>query len=62
MRSCDIHNLQFESEYNEELRQYTVKTDTIRLVCPVCKHEHTEEEKRWMNINRTDIFIKYLQK
>lgn len=51
IRSCDIHNLQFESEYNEELRQYTVKPETIRLVCPTCKHEHVEEDKRWMNIN-----------
>lgn len=51
MRSCDIHNLQFESEYNEDLRQYLVKPDTIRLVCPYCKFEHTEDMKRDMNIN-----------
>lgn len=61
MRSCDIHNLQFESEYNDDLRQYLVKPETIRLVCPTCKHEHVEEDKRWMNINRPDIFIKYHQ-
>lgn len=51
MRSCDIHNLQFESEYNEELRQYIVKPESIRLVCPYCKFEHTEDMKRDMNIN-----------
>ena len=51
MRSCDIHNLQFESEYNEELRQYIVKPDSIRLVCPYCKFEHTEYMKRDMNVN-----------
>lgn len=52
MRSCDIHNLQFESVYDEELRQYSVIPDTIRLVCPKCGHEHIEDDKRWMNINR----------
>ena len=51
MRSCDIHNLQFESEYNEELRQYIVKPESIRLVCPYCKFEHTEDMKHVMNIN-----------
>ena len=51
MRSCDIHNLQFDAEYNSELRQHIVKDDSIRLVCPYCKHEHTEDEKKWMNIN-----------
>ena len=51
MRSCDIHNLQFDAEYNSELRQHIVKDDSIRLVCPYCKHEHTEEDKKWMNIN-----------
>lgn len=61
IRSCDIHNLQFESEYNDELRQHIVKQDSIRLVCPECKHEHVQTDKRWMNMNRPDIFIKYLQ-
>ena len=51
IRSCDIHNLQFESEYNEELRQYIVKPESIRLVCPYCKFEHTEDMKHVMNIN-----------
>ncbi len=52
MRSCDIHNLQFDAEYNSELRQHIVKEDSIRLVCPLCSYEHTEEEKKWMNMNR----------
>ena len=51
MRSCDIHNLQFESEYNEELRQYIVKPESIRLVCQYCKFEHTEDMKHVMNVN-----------
>lgn len=51
MRSCDIHNLQFESEYNEELKQYVVKPESIRLVCPKCGFEHTEDMKHVMNIN-----------
>ena len=51
MRSCDIHNLQFESDYNESLRTYIVKRGTERLVCPVCGHEHKEEDKSWMILN-----------
>lgn len=51
MRSCDIHNLQFESDYNESLRTYMVKRGTERLVCPVCGHEHKEEDKHWMILN-----------
>lgn len=49
MRSCDLHNLQFESEYNQELDVYTVKEDSIRLVCPVCGCEHVQSEKYFMN-------------
>ena len=49
MRSCDLHNLQFESEYNQELDVYTVKEDSIRLVCPVCGCEHKQSEKYFMN-------------
>ena len=48
MRSCDTYNLQFESDYNEALRTYLVKKGTERLVCPVCHHEHKEEDKAWM--------------
>lgn len=51
LRSCDVHNLQFESEYNEDLKQYIVKEDTIRLICPNCGHEHLEQDRAWMNIN-----------
>lgn len=49
MRSCDLHNLQFESVYNEAADIYTVVPDSIRLICPVCKHEHIESEKAAMN-------------
>lgn len=48
MRSCDIHNLQFESDYRDELKTYVVKKGTERLVCPICGFEHTEEMKRDM--------------
>ena len=51
MRSCDIHNLQFEADYDQKKRAGVVRKDTIRLICPKCKHEHTEADKKWMNIN-----------
>ena len=50
MRSCDLHNLQFESVFNEQLNQYMVKPESIVLVCPKCGYEHKEEEKREMNL------------
>lgn len=46
MRSADIHNMQWELDENEN-----VKEESIRLVCPVCKHEHKESDKKEMNIN-----------
>ena len=51
MRSCDIHNLQFESIYDDDLKTHIVKNDSIRLVCPKCGYEHTEDMKSWMNIH-----------
>ena len=48
MRSCDIHNLQFESEYNEELKLYQVVQGSCRLICPKCNHEHTDEDRQFM--------------
>lgn len=51
MRSCDTYNLQFEADYDEKRRTGIVKKDTIRLICPKCKHEHTEVDKKWMNVN-----------
>ena len=51
IRSCDIQNLQFQSEFNEELKEFIVKDDSIVLVCPKCGFEHTEDMKREMNIN-----------
>jgi len=47
MRSADIHNLQFESVYNEQLKTYFVKKGTERLVCPKCGFEHVEADKEW---------------
>ena len=51
MRSCDFSNFQFESEFDDERGLYLVKPSSIRLICPACKHEHTEADKRWMNVN-----------
>lgn len=47
MRSCDLHNLQFETVYSEELRCYVPVYGSCRLVCPKCKHEHTEDDRNW---------------
>ena len=51
MKSCDLNNLQFESTFDETRGIYTVKPSSIRLICPACKHEHRETDKRWMNLN-----------
>ena len=45
MRSCDIHNLQAEKTEEGE-----IAPGTIRLVCPMCGHEHVEErDAAWCN-------------
>ena len=46
MRSCDLHNLQFETVYNEELKQYVAIRGSERLICPKCHFEHNEAEHR----------------
>ena len=51
MRSCDTKNLQFEADYDQKKRSGVVKKETIRLICPKCKHQHIEQDKHWMNIN-----------
>ena len=51
MKSCEFGNLQFESSYDDERGLYIVKPQSIRLICPKCKHEHTEKDKVWMNRN-----------
>ena len=51
MRSCDIHNLQFESDYDQQIEERIVRSDSIRLICPKCGHEHTEADKNWMNVH-----------
>lgn len=48
MRSCDIHNLQFETQYNEELKVYTPIIGSERLICPKCKFQHDENQKKQM--------------
>ena len=51
MRSCDTHNLQFEADYDQKKHAGVVKPQSIRLICPKCKHQHKEEDKKWMNVN-----------
>lgn len=48
IRSCDLHNLQFETIYNEEQRLYTPVRGSCRLNCPGCGYEHTEKERAAM--------------
>lgn len=48
MRSADIHNLQFETVYNEELKQYIAVRGSERLICPKCGYQHVEAEKETM--------------
>ena len=45
MRSADLFNLQFESQYDEQSKSYFVKSGSCRLICPNCKYEHEETEK-----------------
>ena len=51
MRSCDIKNLQFESDYIQKTKSRIVKPETIRLICPKCGYQHVEADKAWMNQN-----------
>jgi len=40
IRSCDVHNLQWEMNEND-----SIEIDSIRLICPRCGHEHNETRK-----------------
>lgn len=51
MRSCDLHNLQFESTYNDDTKQYEVIKGSCRLICPKCKYQHEQQQKVRMNNN-----------
>lgn len=51
MRSCDVHNLQFQSDEVEGIKERIVRPETIRLICPKCGYEHVEADKAWMNQN-----------
>ena len=50
MRSCDVHNLQFECELLEHNVKRLIQ-GSERLICPKCKHEHVYSNCREMNIN-----------
>ena len=49
MKSCDFGNLQFESAYDEAQGVFIPVTESIRLICPECHHEHAEADKAAMN-------------
>ena len=51
IRSCDIHNLQFETEYNQELKMYVCVRGTQRVICPKCRYQHTEQQRKEMVCN-----------
>lgn len=45
IRSADVHNLQWE------LKEDVIDEESLRLICPDCKHEHAESQKKEMNIS-----------
>ena len=51
IRSCDISNLQFETEYNEELKMYVCVRGSERVICPKCRYQHTEQQRKEMVCN-----------
>lgn len=61
--SSDVHNLQFNTEYSEELQQYVVIPGSERLICPDCHYEHSEEfrEKMIKNGKYIHLFPSRLQ-
>ena len=57
MRSCDIHHLQFELEEKKDAGVHALPVaDSIRLICPVCRHEHREDRDR-ANLVRQGAYI-----
>ena len=48
MRSADIHNLQFQTTYNEQLKMYIAVRGSERLICPQCRYQHIEDQKEQM--------------
>lgn len=48
MKSSDVHNLQFETVYNEQLKQYICVRGSERLICPKCHFEHPETLREQM--------------
>ena len=46
MRSCDVHNLQFDLAEQTEPGVHALPIEeSIRLVCPSCRHAHTEADR-----------------
>lgn len=48
MRSCDVHNLQWQNTEEDGLKSPIA--DSIRLICPECGHIHIEADKKEMNL------------
>lgn len=57
IKSCDFSTIQFESTFDEERGVYAVISSSIRVICPVCKHEHKEADKVWMNRNGKYVHV-----
>lgn len=46
MKSCDIHHLQFDLAEQTDPGVHALPIpESLRLVCPVCHHEHTESDR-----------------
>ncbi len=46
MRSCDVHNLQFDLAEQTDAGVHALPIpESIRLICPVCHHKHTESDR-----------------
>lgn len=50
MRSCDVFNLQWELDEDKNIID-----ESLTLICPICKHEHKESNKKEMNLNGSYI-------
>jgi hypothetical protein len=50
IRSCDVHHLQFEYRAAEDGGERVLVPGSERLICPACKYQHFEHQKRDMNL------------
>ena len=60
MKSCDIHHLQFVLGEKPERGVHALPIpESVRLICPVCRHEHTEERDRVALVQQGAYVHKY---